>query len=196
MFTQTTHISLLAKLTDGHDPVAWREFSDRYGELIRNFARGQRLQAADCDDVVQEVMMSLTKSMPGFTYDPAKGKFRSYLKTVTLHAVIKKSRQNRGEIALERMDTATSAPVEGDDGVERAWEAEWRQYHLRQAMRTIENEFNQADRLAFARYALEGRSAAETAKEVGMSLDQVYQAKSRILRRMSEIIDQQVREEG
>ena len=96
----TTHASLLIRLRDGADSAAWKEFHERYGELIRGFARRRDLQAADCDDVAQEVMLSLSKAMPGFRYDPCKGKFRSYLKTVTLRAIFRKTQQKHGEVAL------------------------------------------------------------------------------------------------
>lgn len=192
---QTTHISLLARLSGGEDPLAWAEFCHRYGELIRNFCRAQQLQAADCDDVLQDVLMSLTKSMPRFEYDPRRGKFRSYLKTVTLHAIFARMRQKQGEIALEDVKTAAEAAA-ADRSIDLLWDEQWRQYHLRQAMRTIEAEFSEADRQAFQHYALAGHSASETASILGLSIDQVYQAKSRILRRIAELVDQQIRDEG
>ena len=77
-----------------------------------------------------------------------------------------------------------------------AWEDEWREYHLRQAMRTVEVEFNAADRAAFDAYVLEGRDAREVAASLDLSVDQVYQAKSRILKRLSVLVEQQVSEEG
>jgi RNA polymerase sigma-70 factor (ECF subfamily) len=188
----TTHTTLLTRLSEGTDASAWREFCDRYGELIRSFARQQNLQAADCDDVLQDVLTALSQSMPQFRYDPAKGKFRSYLKTVVMHAISRKIGQKRGELPL---DTVGEGAVSSSDAGQ-AWEAEWRQYHLRRAMRTIEAESSPTDRAAFARYALRGEDARKTAESLGLSVDQVYQAKSRILKRLSQIIDQQVREEG
>lgn len=196
VFAQTTtHATLLARVAVGTDPTAWREFAARYGELIRGFALRRNLQAADCDDVVQEVLLSLSKSMPNFQYDPAKGKFRSYLKTVVLHAIFKFSRQKQGEVALEDIEQATRTAA-ADESTERFWDAEWRQYHLRQAMQIIAAEFNPADRAAFQAYAVEGRDAPAVAAELGLSLDQVYQAKSRILKRLGQVIERQVEDEG
>ncbi|HRQ76396.1 MAG TPA: sigma-70 family RNA polymerase sigma factor [Phycisphaerales bacterium] len=191
MIGQTTHISLLARLGEGADPLAWAEFCHRYGELIRNFARSRNLQPADCDDVLQDVLMALTRSMPGFEYDPSRGKFRSYLKTVTLHAIFARSRQNHGQAPLREVEAAAARP-----DIESSWDEQWRQYHLRQAMNRIEAEFNESDLAAFTQYALNGRSAKDTAGALGLSLDQVYQAKSRILKRLSTLIDEQVEEEG
>lgn len=195
MLVQTTHISLLERLGKTSDELAWGEFCRRYGDLIRNFARVQSLQPSDCDDVLQDVLVALAKAMPGFTYDPAKGKFRSYLKTVALHVIFARSRQKRGEVALEDIGTA----VEQDSAassIDALWDAQWRQYHLRQAMITIEAEFSAGDLAAFQRYAIAGKPVREVAEELQMSADQVYQAKSRILRRLSQVIAAQVEEEG
>ena len=191
----TTHASLLIRLQDEADSTAWREFDDRYGELIRGFGRRRNLQRADCDDVAQDVMLSLSKAMPGFQYDPAKGKFRSYLKTATLRAIFRKSQQRHGEVALGTIEEATRI-AEADAAVEEAWELEWQRYHLRQAMRMLDSEFNEIDRKAFYRYGIEGRDVKETAAELNISVNQVYYAKSQILKRLKKVIECQVREEG
>jgi RNA polymerase sigma-70 factor (ECF subfamily) len=188
----TTHVTLLQRLAGGDDPAAWQEFCDRYGMLIRSFARHHQLQSADCDEVVQEVLVALTRSMPGFRYDPAKGRFRSYLKTVVVHAIYRRSSQKLGKVGLQVIDESACA----DSASEEAWELEWRQYHLRQAMSAVRAEFSEQDLQAFDQYAIRGRDARETATALGLSANQVYQAKSRILKRLGEVIAQQVEEEG
>jgi RNA polymerase sigma-70 factor (ECF subfamily) len=196
MYAQmSTHTSLLARLTDRSDAAAWREFTERYGELIRGFARRRGLQPADCDDVVQEVLLSLSKALPGFRYDPGKGKFRSFLKTVALNAIIDKHRRKKGEAGINHIESTTLLTSQ-DLEAEQAWETEWRQYHLRQALRVVAVEFSEADYNAFRHYALEQRDARQTAAAMGLSVDQVYQAKSRITRRLTALIDLQMREEG
>jgi RNA polymerase sigma-70 factor (ECF subfamily) len=197
MLVHSTHATLLARLADHADADAWFEFTARYGDLIRSFCRRRGLQPSDCDDVAQEVLLSLAKAMPGFEYDPARGKFRSYLKTVTVHAISRRGRQKFVAGGLSSVGTSdVAADFGGADEDESQWEVEWRQHHLRQAMRRVEAEFNERDRLAFMRYALEGHSVADAAAELGMSADQIYQAKSRILRRLTEFIAEQVAEEG
>ncbi|MEK6642773.1 MAG: sigma-70 family RNA polymerase sigma factor [Planctomycetota bacterium] len=191
----TTHASLLARLSVGADKGAWAEFFDRYAELIRSFARRQGVQAAECDDVLQDVLVALSSAMPGFVYDPAKGKFRSYLKTATLRVIYRRSCQNKGAVSLENVEALTSAGAV-DEAVESQWEAEWRQYHLRLAMKTVSAEFNRTDMQAFEKYGLAGEDVKVTAESLGLSVDQVYQAKSRILRRLGEVIELQVQEEG
>jgi len=195
MYAQTTHVSLLQALAAGNRSQAWTEFCERYGELIRAFARRQGVQQSDCDDVLQDVLLGLTRDMPDFQYDPARGRFRGYLKTVTLHVIYKRRRRIGDRLTPQELDTQLSAASQDGD-IESTWETEWRNYHVRHAMRAIEMEFNEKDRQAFQHYALHGNDAAKTAQTLGLNVDQVYQAKSRITRRLSELIETQVNEEG
>lgn len=218
MFSRSTHITLLERLgggvvspglaEGGVDHEAWRAFHDRYGELIRGFARVRGVQPVDCDDLVQEVMLSLSRAMRnGFVYDPAKGTFRSYLKTTVIHAIVRRARQNKVTTGLEEYEAPAAPPApgggrllgdhsnQGGDGDE-AWEQQWRQHHTRLAMKTIEGEFNATDLEAFQRYALMQHDAATVAKDLRVSVESVYQAKSRIVKRLTKVIAQQVSEEG
>ena len=202
-----THATLLARLADGGSAgssgAAWREFVDRYGELIRAVCRRHGLQVSDTDDVLQDVLLSLSKSMPGFTYDPSIGRFRSYLKTVVLHAIYKKSRQKPPAINLGSMSGGSTGGVGeagatmSDDPAEDAqWEQEWRQHHLRHAMRIIDAEFSARDRTAFERYAIMGENAESVARDASVSIEALYQIKSRITKRLGQLIEAQVMEEG
>lgn len=196
VFAQTTtHTTLLARLGDSKNPEAWDEFCARYGDLIRGFAVRQGLQPADCDDCVQDVLLKLTGSLPRFQYDPAKGKFRSYLKTVVVHAVYERfARKARSE---KHVDIAHAAATDdADPAVEQAWELEWRRYHLGLAMKRVEAEFSRRDIRAFEAYAVQGVAAQTVAAEMNMSVDQVYQAKSQILKRVSAFVAEQVADEG
>jgi RNA polymerase sigma factor (sigma-70 family) len=194
-----THVTLLERLASQGDSArsgaAWAEFLDRYGDLIRGFCRRHDLQASDQDDVVQDVLVALSKAMPGFRYDPTQGKFRSYLKTVALHVIYAKLCQKRAGAALVDAD-AMADTAAGDPATDAKWEQEWRQHHIRQAMRVIEAEFSARDRAAFARYAIAGESADRVAQEHGLSPEALYQIKSRITRRLTELLARQVAEEG
>jgi RNA polymerase sigma-70 factor (ECF subfamily) len=190
----TTHATLLARLSDSTDTRAWREFCDRYGELIRTYARRRGLQPADCEDVLQEVLLGLSRAMPGFEYDPERGRFRGYLKTFVSRAVNHRLRQVYAAAGQQSMEEADAGP--GEDAHTAVWEDEWRAYHLRQAWQAVGGELSTRHRLAFEALLLDGRDARETAELFEMTLDQVYQIKSRGLRRLSEQIQEQIRDEG
>lgn len=203
MLTGTaTHASLIARLGDRADSVAWAEFVSRYGDLIRGFARRRGVQPADVDDVLQEVLLAMSKAAGRFVYDPQRGRFRGYLKTIVVHAVLRRAFQKTPGTGLSESSAALEAGGAGAEAAsggpmdEEAWELEWRRYHLAMAMRVIETEFNEADRVAFQRYGVDGVDARTAAAETGLSVDGVYQAKSRILRRLAALIAAQVAEEG
>jgi DNA-directed RNA polymerase specialized sigma24 family protein len=115
------------------------------------------------------------------------------------HRPARDFRPNQTERPRSRADEIKSSSASGslsDEAIERLWDLQWRQYHLRQAMRQVEAEFNESDRTAFLQYAINGLGAKETAETLKMSMDQVYQAKCRILKRLSDLIEMQVQQEG
>lgn len=185
----STHESLLERLAGAEDQEAWLVFCQRYGALIRDYGRRRGLQSSDCDDLLQDVLLSLTKSMPGFRYDPTKGRLRSYLKAVALRTLSRKAGQKPASTSLD----AVGDPIAEED---EHWEAAWRQHHVRRALERLGKEFPERTLTAFSFYVLEGRAADETAELLGMSLDSVYQAKSRVLRRVSDLVADQVQDEG
>jgi len=194
LFT-TTHGTLLARISDSSDPAAWSEFCAQYEEMIRAFARRQGMVGSDSDDIVQDVLMALTKAMPGFEYNPAKGKFRSYLKTVVVRAIIRKRERYAGDARTQDLNEESRAAA-SDASLDTVWEEEWRQQHLRRAMRQTEAEFNATDIGCFRAYVLEGAETEDVAKRFDVSPGQVYNAKHRILGRLREIIASQIEDEG
>lgn len=194
MLSCTTHATLLDQISAG-DPTAWQVFHDRYGEMIRGFAQRRGRQAADCDDIVQDVFLALTQTMPKFSYDRTKGKFRGYLKTLVVHEIYQKTRLTKRRNELEDMGVLSEMAA-SDEEADEAWETEWRAYHMRLALRQIEREFAEKDVQAFRQYAIAGRDVRETAETLGITTHQVYKAKTRMLKRLGLIIEKQIQEEG
>lgn len=188
----STHASLLARVAGGVDSAAWTEFAERYRGLIRGYGLRRGLQPADADDFAQDVFVSLTSALRGFQYDPGKGRFRGFLRTIAVRALSKRFRDTRDD----------AEPIVADDSIESAdtedaeWESEWRQYHLREAMRHIQAEFRATDILAFEMMTRDGRDAKSVAADLGISVDSAYQIKSRLLKRLRALVAQQVAEEG
>lgn len=186
----STHLSLLGRLEDHEDGAAWFDFHRKYAELIIRVSRAHRMQAADCDDVLQEVLVELTRSTRNFR--PERGRFRSYLQTIVKRAIYRRFRQTAQQTAQSSLEGAAETPPVED----AIWEVEWRKHHIRRAMETIETEFSETNRLAFMHMTASARTAQETADLLGISTDQAYQAKSRIIKRLAEIIEQQIEVEG
>ncbi|KAK3870799.1 hypothetical protein Pcinc_023995 [Petrolisthes cinctipes] len=98
--SDSTQATLLARLADPNDQEAWREFIAIYAPQVFAWARRYGVQHSDADDVTQIVLGKLVRAMQTFQYDPAKGRFRSWLRTVTTNAVrsfaVSDRREDRG----------------------------------------------------------------------------------------------------
>ncbi|MGE0141952.1 MAG: RNA polymerase sigma factor [Planctomycetota bacterium] len=186
----STHRSLLERLGRGGDQDAWREFHDRYHDLIRGFARRNGLQPVDADDLAQEVLMALHAALPSFDYDPARGRFRGFLKTIALRAIW------RRRSSAKLVDDAALEHLAEDVAIDADFEQEWRSYHLRQAMARIRVEFPRDHVALFEQLAIEGRTTAEVERESSVPADRLYRIKSQILARCRALIAAQVAEEG
>lgn len=79
----TTKLSLLIRVKDRNDEAAWAEFVKVYTPLIYGFSRSRGLSESDARDVTQAVFVRVLKSIGAFEYDPARGRFRAWLGTLT-----------------------------------------------------------------------------------------------------------------
>ncbi|MBI5865627.1 MAG: sigma-70 family RNA polymerase sigma factor, partial [Planctomycetes bacterium] len=138
---ETTQPSLLARVRDPNDHAAWREFDAKYRDLILGYCRVRGLQPSDAEDVRQIVLLNLTRSLPGFEYDPQKGRFRHYLGRAVKNGIARHFERRQGDQAF---DTAVLATAAAPDEIERdqVWEHEWVDHHYRLAMATIRATFD------------------------------------------------------
>ena len=182
-----TRASLLVRLRDRQDRAAWQQFVELYGSLVYGFARQRGLQDADAADLTQEVFLALARAAGRWQYDPRRGTFRAWLHGVTRNKLAKFLHRRRVQPVGSGDTNAQGRLAEQPDpdyDSEAAWELEFQQQLFRMAAAQIQGNFAPTTWLAFWRTAVEGASAAEVAKELGMSVGAVYVAKSRVLRRL------------
>jgi RNA polymerase sigma factor (sigma-70 family) len=193
----STHASLLARLSEGADAPAWEEFHARDRDLIRGFALRRRLQAADAEDVVQEVFLALAQAMRSFEHQPEKRRFRGFLRTIAIRVHSKRFARTRPGPGLQQTAAEQTLDAAAEESAQEAdGEAKWRQHHLRGAMERVRAEFRDADLRAFEFLTAGPRDARSVAAELGISADSADQAKSRILKRLCALVAEQVEDEG
>jgi len=78
-----THWTLIERLKNWDDQESWRQFFDTYWKLIYGVAIKSGLTHPEAQDVVQETVMSVCKSMHNFKADPAHGSFKAWLLNLT-----------------------------------------------------------------------------------------------------------------
>jgi RNA polymerase sigma-70 factor, ECF subfamily len=176
-----TPASLLERLRQPADEAAWGRFVNLYTPLLFHWAGRLGVKSPDATDLVQDVLLVLVQKLPGFHYNPDKT-FRGWLWTVTLNKWREKQRHRAADV-LEP-NAAVFAALESPDGAAAFAEEEYRQYLVQRALRLMQAEFHASTWKAFWEFAIRARPAAEVGAELGLSLEAVYTAKSRVLRRL------------
>jgi RNA polymerase sigma-70 factor (ECF subfamily) len=190
----TTSPSLLARVRNPSDRDAWSEFDARYGELIVRYCRSRGMQHCDAEDIRQVVLLRLARALPGFDYEPSRGRFRAYLGRIVGNEVARHFSSPRG--APGRVDTGVSAaePACEDREAEAAWDREWLHHHLRLAMRTLRATHDARSLAVFERLA-DGEPVHAVAAAFGMSTQAVHKVKQRIRDRLRDLVAAQVQQE-
>jgi len=75
-----TRESLLSRLKDWEDDDSWREFFGIYRKLLFSFAIKAGLSEQESEEVVQETVISVAKTIKDFQYDPQRCSFKSWLR--------------------------------------------------------------------------------------------------------------------
>ena len=189
-----TRASIFLKLKAGATidrELGWNEFADKYARIIAGFARNAGLPAQEADDVLQDVLMGFFRVSDRFEYDPKKGRFRGYLKRITLNAIRARHRKKRPTTGF---DDTVDPPVESD--LDAVWDRQWTEQLLQRAMGEARNEVEERTWQAFELYGVRGVPAEEVAKETGMTPAAIRHAKMRLTRRVREIVERIRSDEG
>lgn len=182
--TRASIFDRLAEPAPAVREMAWREFRKRYSPVIAGFASKCGASRQDIDDVIQEVMASFLSASGEFVYDPSKGRFRGYLKTCTVRASVRLAGKNMKVRGIPLADVG-----EADLAVEPIWNDVWERQQVAQALRIVRQEFANTNAIrTFEQYVLLDRSAEVVAKELDTTVNNVHQSKSRITKRLREIV--------
>lgn len=182
----STQASLLERLADPGDEDAWREFVGIYAPHVYTWAKRHGMQDCDAADVTQIVLGRLVKGMQTFRYDPAKGRFRGWLRTVTANAVrsfaTRDQRMDRaaGGTSVNRrisslVDTAT--PL---DDLQSVLDQQANRELLAAAESRVRVKVKPSNWRAWEMTVRMNVAPADVATRLGMPPSHVYVARSRI----------------
>src|SRR5579871_976666 len=177
--------SLLLR-AQAQDRAAWERLVNLYSPLVYLWCRQAGLQAADAADVGQEVIHTVARKITRFRRDRPSATFRGWLRTMTRHKVVDHVRRQRrletgvgGNTAQYRLLQLPQETSATDEAAECTLVYD-------QALELLREEFEERTWQAFWLVAVRDQAPADAAAELGMSLNAVYVAKSRILRRLRE----------
>jgi RNA polymerase sigma-70 factor (ECF subfamily) len=181
-----TSVSLLERLAAAPTDDDWRRLLDLYQPLFRTWTARAGVAAADADDLVQEVLLVVFREVGAFKRR-GQGAFRAWLRSILAHRIRTYFRSSRrrpsatGGSDFQRLLDELEAP---ESALSRLWDREHDEHVAAVLLRRVQGDFAPHTWQAFRRHVLEGEGAGRVAQELGVSLNSVLLAKSRVLKRM------------
>jgi RNA polymerase sigma-70 factor, ECF subfamily len=181
-----TSISLLQRLAGTPSEDDWRRLLDLYQPLLRVWMTQAGVLPADADDLIQDVLLVVFREVASFQRR-GQGAFRSWLRTILIHRMRDHFRAGRyrptaagGRDFLHALDELESPA----SALSQWWDREHDEYLAASLLRRVQGDFVATTWQAFRRHVLEDERAPRVAEELGLSLNSVLLAKSRVLKRL------------
>lgn len=174
-----TRPSLLLLLRGGNgDQLAWRVFFERYAPPVYRIARLRGLNDTDADDVVQEVMLAVSAHIGGFEYDRDRGRFRQWVRQIAEGKIADHFRRSHRTASSRDL---VEQPSDGRPTLEELWEKEWLSQDMLHCLEQMAERVSPRRMEAFRLYVLEGLSASEVGRRLGMTEGHVYAVRYHVL---------------
>jgi RNA polymerase sigma-70 factor (ECF subfamily) len=179
-----TDAALLDNVRNPRNHPAWETFIARYRPMIRGWCR--QWFPYEADDKACDVLSDLVFIMMRFEYDPEKGRFRAWLKTVTHNMMAKLTKGLPPQ--FDTLNDPAEMAEAGEDMAARL-AREFDLELLDVAKKRVQQRVKRHTWLAYVATAEEGRKAPEVARELGLKIGSVFQAKRSVI----ELLKQEIK---
>ncbi len=188
-----TRETLIRRLPNAADAEAWDVFVEIYEPLLFRLGRGKGLQQADAEDFVQEVLTAVLRNIDHWVADQQRGPFRAWLFRIAQNLAVnfltrpRHQRLGSGDSQVARMLHALPTRANENESSE-LFLREYRRELFRWAADHVRGQVSERQWRVFWLTSVDQRPIAEVAREHDMSAGSVYIARSRITKRIREMI--------
>lgn len=191
-----TRVSLIAKLRDTSDDDAWSEFVQIYQPVVQRFIQKHGLQYADAAEITQEVLSKVARSIETWKPEQENATFRGWLYRLTRNQTIDFLRRRKSDRQSQMQDAGLSqvAIPNSDSEAEKEFRQEFEQQLFHWAADKLRPQFKPTNWQAFWLSTVEGKSVNEVAEALDIECSTIYVARSRIMARLSALIQQRLNE--
>ena len=178
----STRRSLITRLKNWDDQEGWREFFLTYWKLIYSVAVKSGLTDTEAEDVVQETVVTVAKTMDTYRYEPERCRFKTWLMRITRMRIVDQFRKRGPSFVIRasngpatRTPTEERIPDSTPPFVETLWGEEWQKNLVDAAMDRVKK------RVKPQHYQIVKQlGAAHVARTLGTNAAQVYLVKHRV----------------
>ena len=186
-------------------PEAWARLVEVFSPIVYRWGRQAGLTAVDSADVVQDVFISVARNIPNFQRQKETASFRSWLATITRNRIRDWFRRQQkipdavgGTEAWQRIQNqpddayvqASDSEVVVDELDKTISLADLNASIPQRVLQIVRDDCDERTWNAFWQTVVLGDAAKDVALRLNMSVASVYQAKSRILRRLRKRLDE------
>ena len=175
---------------------AWSEFVQIYQPVVQRFVRRHGLQYADAVEITQEVLSRVAKSIESWDANHQKSTFRGWLYRITRNITIdflRKKKIERQRMASSDAGLSQVADM-GNNDQSQEFEREFEKQVFYWAAEKLKPSFKPANWQAFWMSTIDGVPVIDVAKQLQMTPGNVYVARSRIMSRLSELVQARMAE--
>lgn len=184
----STRLSLILRIQSESDDDAWNTFVDLYVPLIYRYCRKRGLQDADAQDVSQEVCINVCRGIRKFDYDPARGRFRGWLGTVTANAICRAmGKVHAGMVGIGGTEADVGENLESNEDPQ--WIEAFNLHIYQQALERTRVHFSPDVWQAFDLVWVQDQEPKTVAAQLRQKPDWVYRAKFKVLQKLREEIE-------
>lgn len=185
----STRRSLITRLRNQDDHDGWREFFQTYWKLIYSVAIKSGLTETEAEDVVQETVVTVARTMDHYRYMPEKCRFKTWLMRITRMRIVDQFRKRGpefGQAGAGSDGTGTDMrgeeriPVSTEPFVQTLWDEEWRKNLVDAAMDRVKRKVKPLHYQIFYLSVVKELRASHVARTLGTSAAQVYLVKHRV----------------
>ena len=184
-----TSVSLLKAISDGTASARWTDFYHRYEPAMRGFLH-ERFPSVEAEDVIQEVLLALTRAMPNYHYTPdGNGHFRNWLMGIVKHKAL--DAINRAKrISDIKTDIAKWGNQQSVEPAILAEDDSWMHSTMEAAMDQVmsDESITARTREVFRHVALMHELPEDVARQFGISRNNVDQIKKRMISKLATLV--------
>lgn len=180
-----TSLSLLGRVCADPADGSWDRLAGLYTPLLKKWLAEFGIQSADADDLVQDILLAVSRDLYRFDHSGRTGAFRAWLRTMLLHRVQNFFRSQKyrpaasgGSVWTEKLEQL----ADESSSASREWNLEHDRQVMAVLLESVRPRFESKTWEAFYRQMFDGQRADQVAAELGMPLNSVYVARSRVLR--------------